>query len=189
MTPGQAVVLGFVGWFRQWHGLGEMIAALDTAGIFRLGAKLLLVGDGPARPELERLIGERGLGGSVTITGPVDRQALFGHLAAMDIALQPAATQYASPMKLFEYLAAGKAVVAPDQDNIREVVQDGENALLAPPGDWVRFAGRVRELMDDPGLRRRLGQAGRKTILENGRTWQENASRVAALMAMPGGSR
>ena len=177
------VTLGFVGWFRQWHGLQEMLTALDDHNVFREGANLVLVGDGPARPGLEKLIRERNLADRVTITGPVDRVGLFKHLANMDVALQPAATSYASPMKLFEYLAAGKAVVAPDQDNIREVVREGESALLFAPGDWNVFAERVMELVRTPDLRQRLGQAGRRSIEANGRTWRANAAQVAETIA------
>jgi glycosyltransferase involved in cell wall biosynthesis len=188
--PTSPVTLGFAGWFRPWHGLSEMLGALDDHGVFGLGARLLLVGDGPARPDVEKVIAERGLGQGVTITGPADRTALFGHLASMDIALQPAATAYASPMKLFEYLAAGKALVAPDQANIREVVRDGETALLFAPGDWPGLARRVRELILDADLRRRLGRAGRAWITENNRTWRVNAAKVMDMMSghSPSGS-
>lgn len=179
------VRLGFVGWFRPWHGLVEMIAALDDHGLFQAGVTLLLVGDGPARPELERVIRERSLENKVTITGPVDRQALVGHLAAMDIAIQPAATDYASPMKLFEYLAVGKTVVAPDQENIREVVRHDVHALLFAPGDWNDFARQVWELVRDPDRRRRLGEAGRRSMSENNRTWTGNAARVVELFVSP----
>lgn len=182
-AKGNGAILGFVGWFRQWHGLSEMLEALEGRGIFRQGARLILVGDGPARPELEGFIRQRQLEESITITGPVDRRALLGHLAGMDIALQPAATEYASPMKLFEYLAAGKAVIAPDQENIREVVRHGEHALLFPPGDWAGLAQGVEELMHDPALRLRLGQAGRRAIRENRWTWEGNAARVVEMMA------
>jgi glycosyltransferase involved in cell wall biosynthesis len=191
--PGQDaaedVVLGFVGWFRPWHGLAEVIVALDEHGVFRRGAKLLLVGDGPARLQLESIIHKRNLDGRVTITGPVDRRGIFRYLAGMDVALQPASTDYASPMKLFEYLAAGKAVVAPDQENIREVVRDGEDALLFTPGDWEGFAKRVSELAGDSGLRRRLGEAGRRSIETRGRTWKANAARVADILGQVGSAR
>ncbi|WP_300156324.1 glycosyltransferase family 4 protein [Solidesulfovibrio sp.] len=183
------VRLGFVGWFRPWHGLLEMVAALHEHGLFREGVALLLVGDGPIRPDLERMIRRCRLEDRVTITGPTDRRVLPGLLEGVDIAIQPAATAYASPMKLFEYLAAGKAVVAPDQDNIREVVRHGKDALLFAPGDWDDFAGQVRSLVRDPALRQRLGQAARRSMVENRRTWTDNAARVVALLGKPFPSR
>lgn len=176
------VRLGFVGWFRPWHGLLEMVAALDAHGLFREGVELLLVGDGPVRPDLERMIRERSLAGRVIITGPTDRRTLAGLLDGVDIAIQPAATEYASPMKLFEYLAAGKVVVAPDQDNIREVVRHGVQALLFAPGNWDDFAGQIWTLVRDPALRERLGAAGRQSMAENRRTWTDNAARVVELL-------
>jgi len=184
-APGGAggIVIGFTGWFRPWHGLAEMTRALDDHGIFQAGGRLLLVGDGPARPDIERVVRERSLAGHITITGPADRAQLLAHLGRMEIALQPAATAYASPMKLFEYLAAGKAVVAPDQANIREVVRHGEQALLFPPGDFAACAEAVSLLMADRELRQKLGEAGRRSIAANGRTWDANAARVAKLMA------
>jgi glycosyltransferase involved in cell wall biosynthesis len=163
-----------------------MIEALDEHGVFNLGAVLLLVGDGPERLRLEEVIREKNLGHVVKITGPVGRTALLRHLGHMDIALQPAATPYASPMKLFEYLAAGKAVVAPDQANIREVVRDGENALFFSPGDWKGLAGQVETLVMNPGLRERIGRAGRQSMLSRQRTWLANAARVVEMMS--GGS-
>lgn len=181
--PEAPVTLGFTGWFKPWHGLSEMIRSLDDHGLFRERIRLLLVGDGPARPDLERLIAQRALGDTVTITGAVDRPTMGRLLASMDIALQPAATPYASPMKLFEYLAAGKAVVAPNQANIREVVRHGAQALLFAPGDWDEFALKVRELVRNRNLRSLLGAAGRRAMTENRRTWRDNAARVARLFA------
>ncbi|OLN29419.1 Glycosyltransferase [Desulfovibrio sp. DV] len=176
------VTLGFVGWFRRWHGLAESIAALDDDGLFAAGVRLVLVGDGPARPALESLITSRRLGNAVSITGSMDRRSVFHLLAGLDIALQPAATAYACPMKLIEYLAAGKAVVAPDQANIRELVSDGENGLLFPPGDWASMAKRVRALVHDRALLGRLGQNARRTIVAKDLTWLGNARRVAMLV-------
>lgn len=179
-TP-RAPVLGFVGWFRSWHGLAEAIAAFDDAGLFARGVRLILAGDGPARTELESLIEARRLEQAVSITGPVDRHAIIGLLADFDIALQPAATPYACPMKLIEYLAAGKPVVAPDQANIRELVTDGENGLLFPPGDWKTMAAHVRTLAGDRALLERLGKNARRTIESRDLTWRGNARRAAQL--------
>lgn len=184
--PDRTVTLGFVGWFREWHGLAETILALDANGIFAAGASLVLVGDGPSRESLEALIRERGLFERVRITGPTAREALFTELAAMDIALQPAATTYASPMKLIEYLAAGKAIIAPDQANIRELIRHGENGLLFPPGDWDALAQCVRQLLAAPERMRCLGENARGTVAAKDLTWTGNARRVRDLLAIQG---
>lgn len=176
------ITLGFVGWFRDWHGLSEMLITLDELGAFHGNVHLKLIGDGPLRPRLEALIAERSLSEHVTITGALSRCDLLRTLPELDIALQPAATSYASPMKLFEYMAAGKAIVAPAQANIREILRDGENGLLFTPGDWRHMVSRVMELIAEPANIRRIGDAARKDIEQNDRTWLGNAKRVVALL-------
>jgi glycosyltransferase involved in cell wall biosynthesis len=147
----------------------------------RTACTLTIVGDGPARAELERLAGELGLGGQVVFSGIVSPEAVAAVVSGFDIALQPKATSYASPLKIFDYMAAGCAIVAPDQANIREVLRDGENAVLfdaAAPGAMWRA---VEGLVGDASRRARLGAAARAAVEVEGRTWAANAARVVAL--------
>ncbi len=182
------VTLGFVGWFRKWHGLRELIQGMgeirrsETARPFRL----LLVGDGPARPEIEAEIRDQGLSGRVEITGALDRAGVRQMLDRMDVALQPAATSYASPMKLIEYMAAGKAIIAPDQPNIRELLAHGRTGLLFPPGDWAEFVRRIVDLAGNPDEVRRLGAAAAAEVARRPLTWDENARRTLAFFAAAG---
>lgn len=172
------IVYGFVGFIRPWHGLGrvlEAFAGLDAR------AHLLVVGDGPARPALERRAAELGLADRITVSGAVPHAEVPGYLRAFDVALQPDVTAYASPLKLVEYMAAGCAIVAPDRPNIREIVTHAETALLVDPADDAAFAGAIRQLAGDPGLRRRLGAAAAAAIRDQGRTWDANATRVIEL--------
>lgn len=175
------LVLGFAGFVRPWHGLDAVLDLL--AGPNGAGRHLLVVGDGPARREIEMRAAELGIAERVTITGVVDRGQIPGMLAAFDIALQPAATSYASPLKLFEYMACGCAIVAPAQPNVRELLNDGDNALLFPPGDQAAMARAVDRLACDTALRERLGAAARAMLGERRLTWRENARRVIALAA------
>jgi len=101
-------------------------------------------------------------------------------LPAFDVALVPAINPYASPLKLFEYMAAGLACVAPDQPNLREVLRHDHDALLAPPGDGARLQSILARLVADAGLRNRLGRAARRTIVDHDLTWDGNARRVLA---------
>jgi glycosyltransferase involved in cell wall biosynthesis len=174
------LVLGFSGFVRPWHGLE---AALDAMARIpeRPDLHLLVAGDGPARAALEDCARALGLGERLTVLGVVSRQRMPMVLAAVDVALQPSAVPYASPLKLFEYMAAGLAIVAPDQPNIREILSDGRDALLFPPGDAEAFRLAIRSLSADAELRRRLGRAARATIAERAYTWDANAARVEAL--------
>ncbi len=106
------LVLGFTGFIRDWHGLDQIIDFIaDRPG--DSGLHLLIVGDGPARESLQHQARQRGIVDRVTITGIVARDRVPDYIAAFDIALQPSVVPYASPLKLFEYLAMGRAIVAP----------------------------------------------------------------------------
>jgi glycosyltransferase involved in cell wall biosynthesis len=174
------VVLGFVGFMRPWHGLDRVIDFIADAGP-AAGLHLLLIGDGPARDDLAKQAAARGVAKQVTFTGVVDRSRIIQHIAAFDVALQPDVVSYASPLKLFEYMALGRAIIAPDTVNIREVVEDGTNAVLFNPRQNETFRHALSQLCQDADLRRRLGQAARDTIVNRGFTWARNAARVEAM--------
>jgi len=169
-------VLGFVGYYRDWHRLDLVLEALATPAL--ADARLVLVGEGPAHDALERRARELGLAARVHFAGPRPHDRVPGLLAAFDVALVPAINPYASPLKLYEYLAAGLAVVAPDQPNLRECLVDGENALLVPPGDGPALTAALARLAGAADLRRRLGERARETIRERDLTWRGNARRV-----------
>jgi glycosyltransferase involved in cell wall biosynthesis len=175
-----ALILGFTGFVRDWHGMDLVIRWLASPQAPQ-EARLLLVGDGPARADLERLAQGLGIQERVRFTGVIDRHAVPEHVAAFDIALQPAVVAYASPLKLFEYLALGKAVVAPNTPNLAEVLVDGQNALLFDPEAPQAFETALVQLARDGSLRDRLGAAARATIAERRLTWHHNAERVVGL--------
>jgi glycosyltransferase involved in cell wall biosynthesis len=179
---GARPIAGFVGWFRPWHGIDLAVRALADPRV-PSDAILLLVGDGPARASIEALAAELGVSSRVRITGDVPHERIPDFVAAFDVALQPAATSYASPMKLLEYLAAGRAVLAPDQENVRELVTPGATAELFASGDAAEFAGTLAALLENPARRALLGEAARRSIFERGRTWEANARRVEDLIA------
>ena len=174
------LVLGFTGFVRDWHGLDKVIAmiARDAPGSSRT---LLVVGDGPARSTLEQQAAQLGIAHRVRFTGIIDRDDVARYVAAFDIALQPAVVAYASPLKLFEYLALGKAIIGPAQPNIKEILTDGDNALLFDPADPLAMSLAIDRLCDDPTLRARVAARARQTIIEKKLTWLENAQRVVGL--------
>jgi glycosyltransferase involved in cell wall biosynthesis len=176
------LVLGFTGFVREWNGLDRVVDLLAVHGA-EFDLHLLLVGDGPARAELVRRADRAGVAARMTITGIVSREQIGDHIAAFDIALQPGVTPYASPLKLFEYMAAGLAIVAPDQPNIREILTDRADALLIDSARPETLAAAISELCRDDGLRARLGAAARATIDRRGLTWLTNARRVTTLIA------
>jgi glycosyltransferase involved in cell wall biosynthesis len=176
----QPLVLGFVGFVRSWHGLDAVISAM-AADEASTALRLVVVGDGPARPELESLTATLGVGDRVSFTGLAARDAVPELVAGFDIALQPKVVAYASPLKVFEYMAAGRAIVAPDQPNIREILTDGETALLFDPAESGSVWRAIQRLVADPDLRRRLGEAARVEIARRDYTWERNAERIAVM--------
>ncbi|HEV8014149.1 MAG TPA: glycosyltransferase family 4 protein [Stellaceae bacterium] len=175
-------ILGFSGFMRDWHGLDRVVEAFAKPDLPHQ-LHFLLLGDGPARAALEARAAEFGVADRVTFAGIVPRADLARHVAAFDIALQPQAVAYASPLKLFDYMAAGKAIVAPDQPNIRELVSHEKSALLFDPQHKNAMIDAILRCAADSGLRRRLGAAARRQIDERGFTWRDNGRRVAALGA------
>jgi glycosyltransferase involved in cell wall biosynthesis len=119
----------------------------------------------------------------------IPRDRVPEHVAAFDIALQPAVVPYASPLKLFEYLALAKAIVAPRQPNIEEVLTDNDNALLFDADDPNGLEAALTRLSTDAALRERIAAGAGATIARLGLTWNRNAQRVAALAAGSGGGR
>lgn len=179
------LVLGFTGFVRPWHGIDKVI---DLLAGDRLPpeAHLLMVGDGPARAELEAQAARLGVIDQVTFTGVVQRDAVPHYVAAFDVALQPHVVAYASPLKLIEYLALGRAIVAPATANIEEILTHGESGLLFDPGDTDAFAEAVVRLANDTALRERLGQAALALLRERNLTWRHNAERVVELFRQLG---
>ena len=125
---------------------------------------------------------ELGLEDKIILTGAVAHEDVPAHVAALDIALQPRATAYACPMKLIEYMAMGRCIVAPDQPNIRELLSDGMSARLFPPGDYRSMVSLIAELMASPAERSSLGRTARRTVIERDLTWRANATRALALL-------
>ncbi len=169
-----ALVLGFTGFVRDWHGVDRVIRWMATSDA-PVNAMLMVVGDGPVRIDLERLAAKLSLQGRVRFTGVIDRDRVPEHVAAFDIALQPAVVSYASPLKLFEYLALGKPVIAPRQPNIEEILTDGDNALLFDANEPGAFERMLTRLCADAALRDRLAAAAAATIDRLDLTWLGNA--------------
>lgn len=176
------LVLGFTGFIRAWHGLDRVVRWMgEQRDADAIKHHLLVVGDGPEREPLQQLARELALEDRITFTGLMPRARIPALVATFDIALQPAVVPYASPLKLFEYLALGRTVIAPRQPNLEEILQDGTNARLFDPSDPNALAHGLSELASDSELRERLGAGARATIEQRGLTWPDNARRIVAL--------
>ena len=179
---GPQVLIGAVGFFREWHGIDQLLGAVAAEVPVRNGSRVLLVGNGPALPALEACARSLGLARRVTFKGAVPHDEVPALVSAMDVVLIPRAVDYASPLKLFEYMAAGKAIVAPRQPNLEEVLTDNVDALFFEPGDEHSLRSALARVVGDPELRTRLGRAARLTIVRRNLTWAGNAARILEVL-------
>jgi glycosyltransferase involved in cell wall biosynthesis len=175
------LVLGFVGFVRDWHGLDHIIDLLAREPDLKR-VSLLVVGDGPACAGLRDQAESFHVADRVIITGVIPHEHLADYLSAMDIALQPQVTPYASPLKLFEYMALGRAIIAPDTENIREILEHEVDGILFTPGDQKTLSDAIQRLAGDDELRVRLGAAAAAKIVARNLTWKNNAERVTMLV-------
>ncbi|MCK9605991.1 MAG: glycosyltransferase family 4 protein [Methylomonas sp.] len=170
------LILGFVGFVRTWHRLDRVLLSISEN--LDKNWHLLLIGDGPAMQELQQQSERLGINDRVSFIGVVDRHKVADYVNAFDIALQPDVVEYASPLKLFEYMVLGKAILAPNRKNILEILIDNENALLFNPEEEVSFARQLERLCSSKELRGSLGSMARKTITDKNLFWDENAKKV-----------
>lgn len=177
---GDRLVLGFTGFVRGWNAVHRLLDIVARLGD-RFDLELRVVGDGPARASLEAHARSLGIADRLTITGTVGRDGIARQVRAFDIAVLPGVTPYSSPLKLFEYLALGRAIVAPDLPNLREILSHGHDALLFDPDDPDGLERAVTALCEDAPLRARLGANAQATIAAGSLTWAANAGRVAAI--------
>jgi glycosyltransferase involved in cell wall biosynthesis len=141
---------------------------------------LLLVGDGPERSRLEEKARSMNLLPNVVFTGPVSYSDMPAHVAAMDVGLvmDPALGKYHySPLKSWEYMAAGKAIVSPTSGQMKRVLRDGRDALLVEPGAADPIARAVLRLHDDAELRAALQVAARARVATDG-SWDHRLQTI-----------
>jgi glycosyltransferase involved in cell wall biosynthesis len=177
---GNQIVLGFIGFVRAWHGLDRVVDFMAKWGrVYDLG--LVVVGDGPAIGDVQHLARRLGVLNSVRFVGSIDRTQIPRYVAAFDIALQPSAMPYASPLKLIEYMAMGKAIIAPDQPNVRELIDNRRTGLLVKADDATALAEAIVSFATNAELRRSLGCRAADQVFKRGLTWDANAARIEAL--------
>ncbi len=180
---GSRPIVAYAGHLYAWKGVDVLLDALalvpDVHG--------LVVGGHTAEPDLARLQAQAtrlGIADRVTFTGMVAPARVPELLRRAAVLVLPntasaISDRFTSPLKLFEYMAAGRAIVASDLPSIREVLHDGIDAILVPPGDAAALAAAIQRLVDDPGTAARLGGAALAAAPEF--SWDRRAERLEAL--------
>jgi glycosyltransferase involved in cell wall biosynthesis len=176
-------VVAYAGHLYAWKGVDVLLEAI--ARLPR--ARGLIVGGHPSEPDLERTksVARRlGLEERVTFTGLVEPTRVAQLLTQADVLALPnpasaISTRYTSPLKLFEYMAVGRPIVSSDLPSIREILRDGVNALLVPPGDPVALASAIDRLLTDSELGARLARAALDQVPNY--SWHRRAELLEAL--------
>ena len=181
-VAGPTCTIGFVGTLKAWHGIDTLASAFTLLAAADPCYRLLIVGDGPERAALAARMAAAGLTGRVELVGAVDPAVVPSLLQRIDIAVAPypASAGYFSPLKLYEYLAAGLPVVASDVGQVAEVLDDEHTGLLCRPGDPGELAAAISALRADPARAASLGRAGR-AMVEQHHTWHAVVDRILAL--------
>jgi glycosyltransferase involved in cell wall biosynthesis len=183
------VIVVFVGAFRTWHGVLHLVRAMEqlrTRG--RRDFQAVLIGDGPERPGVEARVNAAGLD-NVTLLGARPHDEIPGYLAAAHIGVAPfdidahaplSLTFYWSPLKVFEYMAAGLPVVAPDIPRLRTVIEPPACGLLY---DGARPDGLADALesLADPARRATMGAAARTRAVERF-SWAAHCAQLDAAL-------
>lgn len=181
-------VIGFLGTLKPWHGLPLLMDAFVRLRRHGVEARLLLVGDGPERDGLAAAAEAAGIAGAIEFAGAVEPAAVPDWLARMDVAVAPYPALddfYFSPLKIYEYMAAGLPVVSSRVGHLATVVADGEDGVLVPADDADALAAALAGLLADPARCLRLGRAGRLKV-EREHSWDAVVARLLAIAQAAG---
>jgi glycosyltransferase involved in cell wall biosynthesis len=176
-------VVAYAGHLYAWKGVDVLLAALARLP----GVRGLIVGGHAKEPDLGRLkalASSLGISDRVTFTGLVEPGRVADLLRQADVVALPnppsaISTRFTSPLKLFEYMAAGCPIVASDLPSVREVLHHDVDALLVTPGDPAAMAAAIERLLADPALATRLADAALSAVPAY--SWDRRAERLEIL--------
>lgn len=179
--PDDATVIGFVGIMRHWHGVEGLIEVFCKLLIDEPKLYLLLVGDGPEIKNYTQLLNRKGVSSRAHITGRINHNDIPKYISVFDIAMAPKSTFYASPLKIVEYMALAKPVIAPKTQNIEDLIDSHYDGILFDPKDPNGMYSALKRLLQDDEFRKSISQAAREKC-ENKLNWNNNAFHCQELM-------
>ena len=161
--------VGFIGSFHAYQGIDILINAAPLVIEKIPDTRFLLVGDGPMRKAWGNKVQEAGIQDKFIFTGYVPYRDVPNYIGVMDVCVAPhkKETNQASPVKLFDYMAAGRPIVASDIDVVREIVSDSGCAILTSPDNDEDWAKAILSLISDQQLRMFMAERGRQYAVEH----------------------
>jgi starch synthase len=179
----------FLGSFRNWHGVRHAVRA--TTRLLEAGQELhlLLVGDGPERAAAQALAA--GWPGHITFAGSVPHADVAAYLYASDMGLAPfdravhpalqSAGFFWSPLKIYEYMAAGLPVVTAAIPPLEQAIRPGVEGLLFREGSQASLAAAMRQLLEQPQQARAMGERGRERVAARF-SWQRHCAELERIL-------
>jgi len=174
------VVVGYVGAFVHWHGIDWFVDMIVEQLKSHPKLVLLLVGDGVCFEPIKKRIEEADVESQIILPGRVEHAQIPAYLSAMDFGILPDSNDYGSPMKLFEFMAMEKGMVAPDFSPIAEVVKHNETSWLFPANNRKACVDLTLSLVEQQAQQRQVGLNARSYI-EKERQWRHNAEQIINL--------
>ncbi|MDA8130790.1 MAG: glycosyltransferase family 4 protein [Elusimicrobia bacterium] len=166
--PAAGRYIGFVGRPAPWHGLGSLVAAAPAVLREVPDARFLIVGEGPSLPEVKELVRAQGLSGNFVFAGEAPHAEIPAYIGACDVCVafyKPVRSYAGDPMKLYEYLACGRAVLAEAVPGYGDLVVEAGAGLQVRSSDPAAAAEALIGLLKDGGLRAGMGINGRKAAV------------------------
>jgi glycosyltransferase involved in cell wall biosynthesis len=182
--PLDAPYICFSGNLAPWQGVEYAIEAMPTIIERKSNARLIIVGGGVQKEYLERKASELNLKDHVIFTDRVNYHDVPKYINATDICVAPMTTgrekSGSSAIKIYEYLACGKPVIASNVPNI-EFIQKNDCGLLVPKDDPDAMSKAIITLLNDPERRMKMGERGRKLVVEN-YSWINTARKITDML-------
>jgi starch synthase len=190
LNPQSRRVVVFLGSFRPWHGVREFVNAAGKIAQTRNDILFLMFGSGELLGETRAFVTRNGLDKQIVLIGAVPYEQVPSYLALADVGVAPFNTSlhpplrvgfYWSPLKVHEYMAMALPVVTIDVNPLNQLVRARQEGLLYREGDSVKLRENIECLVDDAALARRLGQAGRRRVVEQF-SWQKHAEQLEQVL-------
>ncbi len=177
---GNQIVVGFIGSLKPWHDIASMLRSFQSL-VDDDRFHFLVVGDGPEMKRIRKF--QVDFPDRITVTGALGHESVPEELGKMDIALAPYPEMdnfYFSPLKILEYMAAGRSIVGSDIGQVGSLLDHGRNGLLTAPGKDTEMTAAIIKLADDDKIRKSLGKQAARTAFEQ-HDWKNRVKDMLAI--------
>jgi glycosyltransferase involved in cell wall biosynthesis len=169
-------VIGFVGSIFAYHGVDLLIEAFAHLEKHYPNIRLIIVGDGEVLPTLRKRTEELGLNNRIFFTGNVPHRDVYNYISLMDITVMARSNWYGSPVKIFEYGAMGKSIIAPKVVPVEDVMTHGVHGLLIED-TMEELVKALTQMLDQPEESKSMALAFQQKVMEQ-HNWQNVASQI-----------